>query len=147
LDLGNFAADLVRRSGAEAAISVTEPGIRVLVDPDRLHSIVDNFLRNALESGGDARAVELRVVRSQGRAVLEVLDRGCGLPEGEPERLFDPFFTTKSKGSGVGLSIARRFAEAAGGKLKLENREDGGVRAEVSFPEAGEEAENENSCC
>jgi two-component system sensor histidine kinase HydH len=141
LDLGNFAADLVRRSGAEAAITVTEPGIRVLVDPDRLHSIIDNLLRNALESGGGPRTVELRVFRSQGRAILEVLDRGCGLPEGEPERLFNPFFTTKSKGSGVGLSIARRFAEAAGGRLKLENREAGGVRAEVNFPEAGEEAE------
>jgi two-component system sensor histidine kinase HydH len=140
IELGNFARDIVRKSGVRADFSAGEE-VWVITDPDRLHSIIDNLLRNALESGGEPAAVEIKVFRRGGKpgsssfwAVLEVLDRGAGLPEGSAGRIFDPFFTTKSKGSGVGLAIARRFAEAAGGSLKIENREGGGVRAALEIP-------------
>ena len=63
-----------------------------------------------------------------------IKDRGKGLPEGDIERLFDPFFTTKIKGSGVGLALSRQLIEAAGGSLKLENRDNGGVQAIIDLP-------------
>jgi two-component system sensor histidine kinase HydH len=146
VELSGFARNIVRTSGAQAAFSAQEE-VWVRSDPDRLHSIIDNLLRNALESGGPPGTVEIKVSRRGGLpgssafwAVLEVLDRGTGLPEGNAGRVFDPFFTTKSKGSGVGLAIARRFAQAAGGALKIENREGGGVRAALEIPGAEETA-------
>ncbi|MDR3200743.1 MAG: HAMP domain-containing histidine kinase [Spirochaetales bacterium] len=133
INLAGFTKEFLQRSGTQAVFSAEE-GLWVLVDSDRLQSIVSNLLRNAVESGGPPEDLEVKLSRSGNSALLEVLDRGAGLPEGSPDRLFDPFFTTKNKGSGVGLSIARRFTEAAGGFLKIENREGGGVRASVLIP-------------
>jgi two-component system sensor histidine kinase HydH len=55
--------------------------------------------------------------------------------KGASPRIFDPFFTSKSAGTGIGLSISRRFTEAAGGEIVLENREGGGVVVTLAFPE------------
>jgi signal transduction histidine kinase len=63
-----------------------------------------------------------------------VLDRGTGIAPEDDERVFDPFFTRKTKGSGVGLAIARRFAEAAGAELRLEPRAGGGTAARLRAP-------------
>jgi two-component system sensor histidine kinase HydH len=63
-----------------------------------------------------------------------VLDRGEGIPQEVAEKIFDPFYTSKIDGSGVGLSISKRFVEAAGGKLSVQNRKDGGSEARIVLP-------------
>jgi two-component system sensor histidine kinase HydH len=63
-----------------------------------------------------------------------VLDRGAGIPPAIRAKVFDPFFTSKTKGSGIGLSVARRFVEAAGGRLELADRSGGGTVARVLLP-------------
>jgi two-component system sensor histidine kinase HydH len=50
-------------------------------------------------------------------------------------RAFDPFFTRKSAGTGIGLSISKRFAEAVKGSIALESREGGGTLVRISLPE------------
>jgi two-component system sensor histidine kinase HydH len=109
----------------------------VMIDPERLRSILENLLRNALESGGADDGVEIWIARANGVVGIEVLDRGKGLPAGERERIFDPFFTTKSRGTGIGLAICSKFVAAAKGTISVEDREGGGVRARVELPEAG----------
>jgi two-component system, NtrC family, sensor histidine kinase HydH len=108
----------------------------VSIDPERLRSVLENLLRNALESGGKDEAVAIEIAGANGVVVVDVLDRGKGLPPGEQERIFDPFFTTKSRGTGIGLAICRRFVTAADGTISVEDREGGGVRARVVLPEA-----------
>jgi two-component system sensor histidine kinase HydH len=107
----------------------------VSMDPERLRSVVENLVRNALESGSPPASIWITVSASADGAVFEILDRGEGLPDVDVELLFDPFFTTKRKGSGIGLSISRRFVEAAGGKLLIKNREGGGAVVRVILPE------------
>jgi two-component system sensor histidine kinase HydH len=140
LDFAGFTREFLRHSGMRTAFS-GEEGLWILADPDRLQSIIGNLLRNAEESESAPEALEAKLSRAGNHVVLEILDRGRGLPPGDPERLFDPFFSTKSRGSGVGLAIARRFAEAAGGSLKIENREGGGVRASLMIPLASKKEE------
>jgi two-component system sensor histidine kinase HydH len=111
-------------------------GPAVMIDPERLRSILENLLRNALESGGEEDEVEIKIARADGVVGIEVLDRGKGLPAGERERIFDPFFTTKSRGTGIGLAICSKFVAAANGMISVEDREGGGVRARVALPEA-----------
>jgi two-component system sensor histidine kinase HydH len=108
----------------------------VMIDPERLRSVLENLLRNALESGGREEEVAIEIVRADGAVRIDVLDRGKGLPPGERDRVFDPFFTTKSRGTGIGLAICRRFIHAARGTISIEDRSDGGVRARVILPEA-----------
>ena len=85
------------------------------------------------------RDIVLALGRQAERVVLSVLDRGKGIPPGRAEELFDPFVTDKIGGSGIGLSISRRFVEAAGGSLRLLPREGGGAEARVTLPPAPRE--------
>jgi two-component system sensor histidine kinase HydH len=109
---------------------------RILMDPDRARSVLENLIRNALESGGPEAAVGASLTRNNGRLlVIAVYDRGTGIPPAERERVFDPFYTSKSTGTGIGLSIVKRFVEAAHGSVSLEAREGGGTAAKITLPE------------
>jgi signal transduction histidine kinase len=88
-------------------------------------------------SGG---SIEIAVEARDGRAVVEVRDRGIGIPADERGRLFERFFRGRSarqmapEGSGLGLPIARLIAERHGGGVELLPREGGGTVARVSLP-------------
>jgi two-component system sensor histidine kinase HydH len=103
----------------------------VYADPDRLRSVFENLIRNALEAGGNEEDVKVSV-QCAGSVIISVFDRGKGVSGGDLGRVFDPFFTRKNTGMGIGLSISKRFIEAAGGSITLENREGGGASSEVS---------------
>jgi signal transduction histidine kinase len=88
----------------------------------------------AQETGGGVRVGWQRVAGSSPPMMeLWVEDDGPGLSN--TGNLFVPFFTTKPGGSGIGLVLSRQIAEAHGGALDLENREDGtGCRASLRMP-------------
>jgi signal transduction histidine kinase len=73
--------------------------------------------------------------RAKGSVTVSVRDRGTGVAAADLERIFDPFFTRKSAGTGTGLSISKRFIEAAGGTVSIRNREGGGAEVLVTLPE------------
>lgn len=106
----------------------------VYIDADRARSVFENIIRNAAESGGDENKIECTVSKNANQIVVEIADRGKGIPKQHMTRIFDPFFTSKSTGTGIGLSICKRFAEAAGGSVKLESRNGGGTLARITFP-------------
>jgi two-component system sensor histidine kinase HydH len=117
----------------------------VLMDSERARSVFENIIRNALESGSAETAIGSSIRRHSGGGsgnsgdssivVVSIYDRGRGISEGDLKRVFDPFFTSKSAGTGVGLSIGKRFVEAAGGTIDLANREGGGVTVSVALKE------------
>ena len=61
-------------------------------------------------------------------------DRGAGLATEARASLFRPFFTTKERGTGLGLALAKKVADAHGGALALEDREGGGTVARIVVP-------------
>ncbi|MDR1374055.1 MAG: HAMP domain-containing histidine kinase [Treponema sp.] len=119
----------------------------ICIDSERIRSVLENVIRNALESGGAEENVEASITRLGGSVVIAVFDRGKGIAEGDLERVFDPFFTSKSAGTGIGLSISRRFIEAVKGSIVLENREGGGTAARITLAEymPGRNAETDRS--
>jgi two-component system sensor histidine kinase HydH len=106
----------------------------VFMDTDRLRSVLENLIRNALESGSAAEAVTAAIGENAGKISITVFDRGRGIAEDDLKQVFDPFFTRKSTGTGIGLSICKRFTEAAGGAISLENREQGGLAVTLVLP-------------
>ena len=112
--------------------------ILVMADPERLRSVFENLIRNALESGGAPESIEAAIKANPkpgGRISISILDRGKGIAKEDEARLFDLFFTRKGRGTGIGLSICKRFVDAAGGSISLENRDEGGAEARIVISE------------
>ena len=122
-----------------------DPPVWVRGDRLLLSRAMHNLILNACEATSNGAPVEVRTSAEGGFAVLEVLDRGGGLPEHLRDRLFDPYVSTKNRGSGLGLSLVRDIAVQHGGRITLENRAGGGVCARLELPlvkEDGREAVN-----
>ena len=100
---------------------------------------VSNLVDNALRYAGEPVLIESRA--GEGSAVIEVMDRGPGIPQGEAERLKRPFTRLDASragpgGSGLGLAIVERVARAHRGTLELLPREGGGLVARLTLATA-----------
>lgn len=135
----------VREVMSEATEGLTPPpnvrivydlGERTVLDVDRwlLAHAVRNLVVNALEAVGPRGLVALELEREGQEVVLRVTDDGPGVSEDCIERIFDPLFTTKSAGTGLGLTIVQRVAEAHGASLEVRNAPGGGARFSMRWP-------------
>ena len=138
IDLDSFVREMILRYDRQITYTNEEESeVEIRFDRQRLRSVMENLINNALESQAaspQAPPVQIALSRSKTRAEISILDRGEGVPADAGEKIFDPFYTNKISGSGVGLSICKRFVEAAGGALRVQSRKGGGTRAVVSLP-------------
>ncbi|HEX4566466.1 MAG TPA: ATP-binding protein [Vicinamibacterales bacterium] len=138
LDVGSVVDRVVTLEKGHNIQLAVGPKLAVQGDVDQLEQLLINLLRNAFdavrETGGAVRIGWQRVPGSSPSMLeLWVDDEGPGLSN--TGNLFVPFFTTKPGGSGIGLVLCRQIAEAHGGSLMLENREDRtGCRASLRLP-------------
>jgi signal transduction histidine kinase len=100
-------------------------------DPDLLCQVLINLLRNAADAArAHSRMPRVALAFSampSGRVQIEVSDNGGGVPEALRQDIFLPFFTTKSKGTGVGLSLARQVVLAHRGSITVDESPEGGA--------------------
>jgi two-component system OmpR family sensor kinase len=127
-------------AGRGETVSVARPlprMARIEAEPEGLRRALLNLVDNALRYGGCAR---LSLAKADSIVVLAVEDDGPGIAEGEIRRLIEPFQrlevsrSRETGGAGLGLAIAADFAERHGGSLRLANRPEGGLRAEIRLP-------------
>ena len=110
-------------------------------DFDKLRDLVMNLIRNAIQAmdGGGGLIISANLANKNmpdsdvnGSFIeIKIEDTGSGMDPGALDHAFEPFFTTKTQGSGIGLSISKRFIEAAGGVIELIKRNDGGTEVRV----------------
>jgi two-component system, OmpR family, sensor histidine kinase KdpD len=110
----------------------------VLVDGLLIEQVLINLLENATKHTPAGQPIDIEARRVADTIVVDVADRGPGLPTGEEQRIFDKFFGAGTGGgAGLGLTICRAIVEAHGGRIRGENRRDGGAVFRLSLP-AGE---------
>ncbi len=104
--------------------------------------VVGTLIKNALDASPEAGLVRVSVHASSEAVRVEVKDRGIGMSQATLARAGEPFFTTKPPGSGFGLGLflARAFAEQWGGRLTLQSHEGDGTMATLALPPAQDAA-------
>ena len=105
------------------------------VDRSQIEQALINLLKNAVEAGGTADGVAIRLTRVEGAYEVQVLDRGPGIPPELMSKVLLPFYSTKRTGSGLGLALCREILEAHAGSLRLEAREGGGMVVTCWLPD------------
>jgi len=104
------------------------------LDPQRFSQLLTNLVGNALDAVGSGGQVVVAARAAGGRLELTVSDDGPGMDAETLLRAQLPFVTTKAHGTGLGLPLAHRLAEAHAGTLALRSAPGTGTRATVSLP-------------
>lgn len=106
-----------------------------------VQQVLVNLLENAARHTPPGSPIEISACHQDDRIVIEVADRGPGLPPGDPNRLFEKFYRagdSKARtGAGLGLAICRGIVQLHGGKIQAENRSGGGALFRFSLPLEG----------
>jgi len=157
-DIGALVRDAVRafsRYAGPRGYKVTEeigrdlPAVRV--DAGALGQIVLNLLDNAMKYSPADRPIRVRVFRAGPEVCIDVIDRGCGIPLEEQDRIFERFYRGSgeqvrgAKGSGVGLAIVREFVQEHGGSVRVQSRQGEGSTFRVVLPIAEDDGDGTDS--
>ncbi len=118
-----------------------EPDLRAHIDPLAFTGCVVNLLENALKysaANTQDRMIQLHLYRKDNMAVLEVMDRGIGIPAAERKTIFQHFYRASTagevRGAGLGLSLVAHFVQAHDGSVRCLGRPHGGTIIQVKLP-------------
>jgi nitrogen fixation/metabolism regulation signal transduction histidine kinase len=116
------------------------PDPMLRADAGRLRQLLHNLLKNSLEAISGPRKPHIEVSTSEVRdgaqtwVELSIADNGPGLPDGFDERWFEPYTTSKTRGTGLGLAVAKKIVEEHGGNIRASTRPGGGAIFTVRLP-------------
>ncbi len=138
-ELLQSAIEIERESikGRDIRLEVPEDIPLALVDHTLMEQAIAKLLANAGTYTPSKSSIEVDAEYTNGQLMISVSDRGAGFPAESAARIFEKFYRgedRKTGGLGLGLSIARGFVEAHGGKLSAENRDGGGARFVITLP-------------
>ena len=120
----------VQAKGQRLALDLEK--VMVEADPEKLRSILDNLLGNAVKFTPPGGSIAVRTRQLGEDAMVDVIDSGPGVRPEEREAIFDSFFRGRARpgarieGTGLGLAIAREFTEAHGGRISVQTEGAGG---------------------
>jgi two-component system sensor histidine kinase PilS (NtrC family) len=120
----------------------TTPNLEVYLDPGQLHQVTWNLCQNAFihnKNSGSSLHVEICTGRTEVSQIpyIEITDNGKGIDANLVGKLFEPFVTTSTRGSGLGLYIAREICESNEARLSYHEGPAGGCTFRVTFPDTG----------
>ena len=129
----------LERRGISLELKLRAAKADIYCDRVQIQQVLLNLVINAIDAMSDdlPRAALLRLTSENptpDTLRFEVLDSGCGLPDGVRERIFESFYTTKKSGMGMGLTISKGIIKKHCGELGAENRAEGGSRFWFTLP-------------
>jgi len=140
-DLAGLAREVVTMArtsdGPESNVVLTVAGdaaVVTMADGNQVRQVLWNLVRNAAQASRRGGEVEVSVRGAEGEAEIAVLDRGPGVAPELRDRLFDAFYSGTARGTGLGLAMVKRIADAHGGRVEVRDREGGGSVFAVVIP-------------
>ena len=123
------------RGASSVQFDVSGDDVELWLDPAQMGRALLNLLTNAAQAMRDTGVVHITGERhDEGRYRLVVVDGGPGMPGEVAERCLDPFFTTKTRGTGLGLPIAKRVVDEHGGTFAVVSAPGAGTRVTIDLP-------------
>lgn len=122
------------RGGVQIEYKLRENMPKVNLDEAHIERAVTNLVINAIEAS-QVKGGKVKVATDCNRdeILISVTDNGPGIPQEALERIFEPFYTTKDKGTGLGLVVVKKVAEAHGGSVDVESSSQG-TRFTIRIP-------------
>jgi putative PEP-CTERM system histidine kinase len=116
-------------------LTVTDPGLTVLADWERLERVVGHLIQNAIEATARDGRVDIELARHGAAVLIRITDTGEGMSEEFiRERLFKPFETTKSAGMGIGVFESQEYIQELGGELAVTSVPGEGSSFTITLP-------------
>lgn len=147
LDAGRLAGEIaegqrprLEHKGFRLDFRAPDEPVLVCADEEALRQAVLNLLSNAENYSDATREIEVEAAAAAGEAFIRVYDRGVGVPRQQAKKIFQEFYriddslTARTKGTGLGLTIARRLVRDQGGDLVYAARPGGGSLFEIRLP-------------
>jgi len=134
--------DDLRPALAQHQVEIDIPArVAILADQNAFSDVLTNLLTNAAKFSPDGTPISVHAEADDTDVVVSVTDHGAGIPPDEQLRIFDRFYQSPSnlpsqRGTGIGLTIARRFTELQGGRISVESEPGLGSTFFVSMPAA-----------
>lgn len=110
----------------------------VVVDPDAIHQVLLNGLKNSLQSMKGEGTLEIRARISKKHFTIQIKDTGIGIAPEQLDKVFLPFFTTKRGGTGLGLAISHQIITLHGGRLYFKKNQGKGMTLFIEVPQKTE---------
>ena len=105
-------------------------------DPNQLQQVFVNVLLNAIHASHPGGEIKVKVYQHNDEALIDVADKGKGIPAQEMPRVFNPFYSTKpeGQGTGLGLSVSYGIVNKHGGTITIESKENDGTCVHIALP-------------
>jgi signal transduction histidine kinase len=100
--------------------------------------MVINLVTNATQASPEGETVRIRCYEKGKSLVIDVTDRGPGIPSDKRQEVFSPFYTTKKEGTGLGLPIIKKIVEAHEGRTAILDNPGSGITFRVEIPLSAE---------
>ncbi|MEM1241005.1 MAG: HAMP domain-containing sensor histidine kinase [Cyanobacteria bacterium P01_H01_bin.26] len=132
--------DMCRYSSERVQVDIQSPGIVARADRNRLKQVLINLVDNAIKYSDDSTVVTVRLHQEGEWAIMQICDRGRGIPMADLTQIFEPFYrvdedrSRMTGGTGLGLSIVKTLVEGMRGKIKVQSKPGEGSIFTVSLP-------------
>lgn len=130
----------MERHGFNVRLEIEPDPPSVPCDPDALQLALYNLLSNAMKYSGESREITVRARREGKEAVIEVADRGIGIPKDQQHKIFQEFYRVddpqvrETGGSGLGLAVTKHIVEGHRGRLSVESEPGVGSTFRIRLP-------------
>ncbi|HEY9621131.1 MAG TPA: HAMP domain-containing sensor histidine kinase [Crinalium sp.] len=140
-DVSREVADLAEKQNHRSiTIEPDDAPVRVQADRTYLKQVLLQLVNNAIKYSPSDQPIVLKLMQTSGWGIVQVSDRGCGIPLVHQSRIFEPFYRVdpsrcrQTGGTGLGLSIAKSLVEGMGGRVTVQSEPNRGSTFSVALP-------------